>query len=146
MHIAGPLLFALLAAIGNGFFAYGQRKATGIDNSFVFITITLLVCVALCLVAAPFFGKVSYGGALRNNALWAALSGFGLFLTYIGFNLLYSRYGAASYILYAVLSIITTTVVVGAWMLRENMNFFHWLAVLTALTTVALFSWGNKLG
>lgn len=146
MQVFGPLLFATIAAIGNGFFAYGQRKATGVENTFVFITITLIVCVTLCMATAPLLGKVSYAETLRNNAQWTALSGFGLYLTYIGFNILYARYGAANYILYAVISIITTSVVVGAWMLREQMNLYHWLAVCTALLTVGLFSWGNKLG
>jgi drug/metabolite transporter (DMT)-like permease len=145
MQVLGPLLFALLAAIGNGFFALGQRKSTGIDNSFVFITIALLVCVGLCMVSAPFFGPVNYGNTLKQNLNWAALSGVGLFLTYVGFNILYSQYGAASYILYAVLSIITTSVVVGAWLLREELNLWHWLAVLSALATVGLYSYGNSL-
>jgi drug/metabolite transporter (DMT)-like permease len=135
----------LLAAVGNGFFAFGQRKAAGVENSFVFITAALVVCVALCMVSAPFFGPVNYGGTLKQNLNWAAMSGVGLFLTYIGFNILYSQYGAASYILYAVLSIITTSVIVGAWLLRENLNLYHWLAVLTALATVGLFSYGNSL-
>lgn len=145
MQVLGPLLFALLAAVGNGFFAIGQRKSAGVENSFVFITIALVMCVLLCMVSAPFFGPVNYGITLRQNLLWAAVSGFGLFLTYIGFNILYSQYGASSYILYAVLSIITTSVVVGAWLLRENLNLYHWLAVLTALATVGLFSYGNSL-
>lgn len=145
MQVLGPLLFALLAAIGNGFFAYGQRKSVGVENSFVFITVALLMCVALCIVAAPFYGPVSYGTVLRQNFTWAAVSGVGLFLTYVGFNILYSQYGASSYILYAVLSIVTTSVVVGAWLLREQLNLYHWLAVVTALATVGLFSYGNSL-
>lgn len=146
MHVLGPLLFALLAAIGNGFFAYGQRKSAGVENSFVFITIALVICIGLCVVSAPLFGAVNYGNTLKQNAGWAALSGVGLFLTYIGFNLLYSNYGASSYILYAVLSVITTTVIVGAFILRESLNLYHWLAVASALVTVALYSWGNKVG
>lgn len=145
MNVLGPLLFATIAAIGNGLFAFGQRKSVGVTNSFVFITITLIVCVLFCMASAPFFGSVNYTTTLRNNASWAILSGFGLFLTYIGFNIMYSSYGASSYILYAVLSIITTTVVVGALLLKESLNLYHWLAVGTALLTVALFSYGNSM-
>jgi drug/metabolite transporter (DMT)-like permease len=145
MQVIGPLLFALLAAVGNGFFAYGQRKSTGVDNSVVFITLALVICVLLWVVSAPFFGPVNYGTTVRQNLNWAALSGAGLFLTYIGFNILYSQYGASSYILYAVLSIVTTSVVVGAWLLREQLNLYHWLAVGTALATVGLYSYGNSL-
>ncbi|HEY0963978.1 MAG TPA: EamA family transporter [Pseudomonadales bacterium] len=145
MQVLGPLLFALIAAIGNGMFAYGQRRAVGIDNSFVFITLVLVICVALCTASAPFFGPVNYGATLRQNLGWAALGGIGLFLTYIGFNVLYSQYGAGNYILYAVLSIVTTTVIVGAWLLREELNLYHWLAVVAALATVGLYSYGNSL-
>jgi drug/metabolite transporter (DMT)-like permease len=145
MQVLGPLLFALLAAVGNGMFAYGQRKATGIDNSFVFITLVLVICVSLCAISAPFFGPASYANTLKQNVGWAALGGVGLFLTYIGFNVLYSQYGAGNYILYAVLSIVTTTVVVGALLLREHLNLYHWLAVVTALVTVGLYSYGNSL-
>jgi len=145
VQVIGPLLFALLAAIGNGFFALGQRKSAGIENSFVFITIALVMCVALCAVTAPFFGPVNYTATLKQNLSWTALSGVGLFLTYIGFNVLYSQYGAASYVLYAVLSIVTTSVIVGAWLLREQLNLYHWLSVLAALATVGLYSYGNSL-
>jgi drug/metabolite transporter (DMT)-like permease len=145
MNVLGPLLFAALAAVGNGFFAFGQRKSTGVTNSFVFLTITLIVCVLFCMASAPFFGNANYAATLRGNAGWAVFSGFGLFLTYIGFNILYTNYGASSYILYAVLSILTTTVLVGAVLLRESLNFYHWLAVVTSLLTVALFSYGNSL-
>jgi drug/metabolite transporter (DMT)-like permease len=145
MQVIGPLLFALLAAVGNAFFAFGQRKSAGVENSFVFITIALVICVLLCVASAPFFGAVNYGATVRQNFGWAAASGLGLFLTYIGFNILYSQYGTSSYILYAVLSIITTSVIVGAWMLREQLNLYHWLAVLAALATVGLYSYGNSL-
>lgn len=145
MQVLGPLLFALLAAVGNAMFAFGQRRSAGVENSFVFITIALVICVALCVVSAPFFGPLNYAGTLRQNLNWAALSGVGLFLTYIGFNVLYSQYGAASYVLYGVLSIVTTSVVVGAWLLREQLNLYHWLAVLCAVATVGLFSYGNSL-
>jgi len=58
-------------------------------------------------------------GVRMQGPLWTDLSGVGLFLTYPGFNLLYSRYGASQYVLYAVLSIITTTIIVGIWWLKE---------------------------
>jgi hypothetical protein len=48
-------------------------------------------------------------------------------------------------VLYAVLSIITTSVIVGAWMLRETLNLYHWLAVASALVTIGFYSYGNSL-
>jgi drug/metabolite transporter (DMT)-like permease len=145
MKILGPLLLAFLAAVGNGMFAFGQRKAVGVENTFVFITLTLGICITLCLLAAPFFGNVSYLATIRNNAGWAVISGVGLFMTYIGFNLLYANYGASGYTLYGVLSILTTSVIVGSFLLKEPLNLWHWLAIVAAIVTVGLFSYGNSL-
>jgi drug/metabolite transporter (DMT)-like permease len=145
MKILGPLLLALLAAVGNGFFAFGQRKAVGVENTFVFITLTLSLCVFLCILAAPLFGNVNYLTTLRNNTVWAVISGIGLFMTYIGFNLLYANYGASGYTLYGVLSILTTSVIVGSFMLKEPLNAWHWMGIFSAIATVGLFSYGNSL-
>ena len=100
----------------------------------------------MCLIAAPWLGSTNYTATLKANSLWLAVSGTGLFLTYIGFNLLYSNYGASGYVLYAVLSILTTSVLVGAFILKENINIYHWLGVASAIVTVILFSWGNQAG
>jgi len=75
--------------------------------------------------------------------IWALLSGLGLFLTYLGFNLLYSRFGASQYVLYAVLSIITTTIVVGIWWLKEPVNLYQKVAIVLAIAAVVLFSVGQ---
>jgi drug/metabolite transporter (DMT)-like permease len=72
------------------------------------------------------------------------LSGTGLFLTYIGFNLLYSKYGASQYVLYAVLSIITTTIIVGIFWLKEPVNVYHKIAIAAAILAVVLFSIGQS--
>jgi hypothetical protein len=50
VQVLGPLLFALLAAVGNGFFAFGQRKSAGVET----------VLAALATV-----GLYSYGNSLR---------------------------------------------------------------------------------
>lgn len=144
MNLLGPLAFALIAALGNALFAAGQKKAVMLDNSFSFIALAALVCVLLTLLAAPMIGPTNYALALRQNGHWALLSGVGLFLTYLGFNLLYSHYGASNYILYAVLSIITTSLLVGVILFKENFNGYHWLAFGSSLVTVVLFSLGNR--
>ncbi len=145
MILIGPLAFALIAAIGNAMFAAGQKKAVGLENAFTFIALAALVCVTLTILVAPFFGATQYASAIKQNGHWAILSGAGLFLTYLGFNLLYSNYGASSYILYAVISIITTSIIVGVYIFREEFNVFHWLAFFTSILTVILFTWGNKV-
>lgn len=144
MNIYGPLLFALTAAIGNAMFAAGQKKAIAFDNPFTFIALAAIFCVLLTVAAAPLFGQPHYSSVIKENGGWAMLSGAGLFLTYLGFNLLYSRYGASNYILYAVLSIITTSIVVGVVMFKETFNLYHWFAFGTSIITVVLFALGNS--
>ena len=146
MKVFGPLLFALIAALGNAMFAAGQKKAVVFDNAFTFIALAALVCVIITIAAAPMFGAPNYPAVLRQNGPWILLSGCGLFLTYLGFNLLYSRYGASHYILYAVLSIAFTAILVGVWMFKESFNLYHWLALVTSIATVVLFTYGNKVG
>ena len=145
MNITGPLFFALIAAIGNAMFAAGQKKAVTFDNPFTFIALAAIVCVVITLAAAPLFGQPQYSTVAKENGGWAVLSGIGLFLTYLGFNLLYSKYGASNYILYAVLSIVTTSVIVGAIIFKESFNLYHWLALGTSIITIALFSIGNSM-
>ena len=145
MKILGPLLFALIAALGNAMFAAGQKKAIAFDNAFAFIALAAVVCVCLTILFAPLMGPPNYVAVAKQNGYWALLSGAGLFLTYVGFNLLYSKYGASNYILYAVLSIITTSVFVGVLWFKETFNIYHWLALGTAMVTVVLFSIGNKV-
>jgi drug/metabolite transporter (DMT)-like permease len=124
-------------------FAMGQKKAFSLDNPLVFIALSAILCVVLTVCFAPFLGSTNYVETFKNNSNWVALSGVGLFLTYLGFNLLYSNYGASNYILYAVLSIITTTVIVGLLVFKEIFNIYHWLALSTAVLTIGLFTFGN---
>lgn len=144
MNIWGPLAFALIAAIGNAIFVAGQKKAIPFDNPLVFIALAAIACVFLMLLFVPLFGQPKYLEALKQNGSWAILSGVGLFVTYLGFNLLYSRYGASNYVIYAVLSIITTSVIVGVVIFKETFNAYHWLALFSSIVTVVLFAVGNS--
>lgn len=143
MKLIAPLAFAFLAALGNALFVAGQKKAIMFDNPFAFIALAAMICVVLTLLAAPFFGQTQYQEVIKANGFWALVSGVGLFLTYLGFNLLYTHYGASHYIVYAVLSIITTAIIVGVLMFRESFNLYHFAAFLCSLATVVLFSIGN---
>lgn len=143
MNILGPLIFALIAAIGNAMFAAGQKKAVIFDNPFTFIALAAIICVVITVLAAPLFGQPNYSAVAKVNGWWALLSGAGLFLTYLGFYLLYSKYGASNYILYAVISIITTSLIVGVFVFKETFNMYHWLAFGSSIVTVILFSVGN---
>jgi drug/metabolite transporter (DMT)-like permease len=139
-----PIVFATIAAVGNAMFALGQRKAAGVENGLLFVGVSALVAVLFALLCAPLVGAFDVGHTLKGHWHAVLLSGLGLFLTYLGFNLLYSRYGASQYVLYAVLSIITTTIVVGILWLKEPVNLYHKIAIAMAIAAVVLFSIGQS--
>ncbi|MFD2232981.1 EamA family transporter [Phaeospirillum tilakii] len=138
-----PILFALIAALGNALFAYGQKASAGSGNGLLFVAASALVATLLALAAAPLLGRFDPLAVWRDDGPAVLIGGFGLFLTYLGFNLLYSRFGATPYALYAVLSILTTTVGVGLLILREPVTPWHLGAVAAALVSVVLFSLGQ---
>jgi drug/metabolite transporter (DMT)-like permease len=140
MKIFLPLLFALIAAIGNAMFALGQKRSSGAENGLVFVAASALIATVLAWCVAPMFGRVSLPTLLRLHAGNLLLAGCGLFLTYLGFNLLYTHFGVSPYILYAVLSILTTTVFVGILWLKEPVNGCRIASIVLALASVALYS------
>lgn len=125
-------------------FAAGQKQASLNGSPLSFIVLASAICLLLSLIVVPGFGNTRYIFTLQANWQWVLLSGAGLFMTYLGFNLLYSNFGTSSYILYAVLSIVTTSLIAGVIVFKETFNFFHWASMFTALLTIVLFSLGNK--
>ncbi len=144
MKILLPIVFAGIAAIGNAMFALGQKKSAGVENGLLFVGLSALVAVFFALFFAPLLGVFDVGNTVTGNWKAVLLSGLGLFLTYLGFNLLYSRYGASQYVLYAVLSIITTTIIVGIFWLKEPVNVYHKVAIAMAIAAVVFFSIGQS--
>ena len=138
-------LFAFIAAVGNAFFAAGQRKTSGIENPLLFVGLSALVCVMLTFtIILSIHKNTNFSQVIKLNWIWILISGFGLFLTYIGFNLLYCRFGTTSYVYYAVLSIITTSLIVGVFIFKEQLNIYHFASIGFALMAILLFSLGNK--
>jgi drug/metabolite transporter (DMT)-like permease len=138
-----PIVFATIAAVGNAMFALGQKKSSGVENGLLFVGLSALVAVLFALFLAPMVGVFDIENTVKGYWKAVLLSGLGLFLTYLGFNLLYSRYGASQYVLYAVLSIITTTIFVGIYWLKEPINVYHKVAIAMAIIAVVLFSIGQ---
>lgn len=139
-------LFALTAAVGNACFAAGQRKAeTGI-NSLLFIGLSAAVCLILTTLFLLIFNRdsLSIGSTIQSNWPQILLSGAGLFLTYLGFNLLYRNFGTGGYVYYAVLSIITTSVIVGIVIFGEKMNGYHITSIVLSIAAIVLFTAGNN--
>ena len=140
-------LFALVAAVGNALFVYGQRGSSSSENPFFFLLVTLLVCISLFLVSAlvnkgPM--EVSY---IRENMVYIVISGVGFFLTFVGFYWLYTQQGATAYIVYALLSILTTSIGVGLIVFREPFNQYHVISGLLAVGAILFYGLGqHRLG
>ena len=140
------LFFAAIAAVGNALFVFGQRKSTLVDHPFIFIISVALVCLVLFSVTSLFLPRPELSSFVRDNYRWILISGLGFYLVFTGFYFLYSRYGASHYVIYAVLSIITTSIIVGVLILREPFNLYHFLSVIMAIVTVILFTIGQGKG
>ncbi|MBS0393276.1 MAG: hypothetical protein JSR54_01555 [Proteobacteria bacterium] len=138
------IVFALIAAFGNALFALAQRQSRDAANGILFVCLSALVAAVLALVWAPLAGPVDAVAILRSHGRALLLGGAGLFLTYVGFNLLYSRFGTVPYVVYAALAVITTAVGVGVLYLREPVNRFHIAAMAFAVAAVALFAVGQS--
>jgi drug/metabolite transporter (DMT)-like permease len=144
LGLLGLVGLAALAAFGNALYALGQRQAAG--SALVVAAASAAVAALLAMVAA--LASLPDPGAAAATVLrlhWRALllSGTGLFLTYLGFNLLYTRYGAAAYVVYAALAILTTSLGVGVWLQREPLNRFQLLAIVLAVGAVIAYGYGR---
>ena len=141
-----PLLFATLAAVGNALFAYGQRGVTPPANPFLFIFGATAACMILLVGATLYYRTAGDGTYVSENLGMMGISGFGFFLTFVGFFLLYTNYGASQYALYAAISILTTSLVVGVWIYREDFNLYKAAAMVLAIAGIVLFTYGNSRG
>lgn len=143
MKLVLPVVLASIAAIGNALFAYGQKQPVTVSNRLLYVSASALTASLFALFASPMAGEVQFEMLSRNWKL-IFVSGLGLFLTYLGFNLLYSQFGVTSYVLYAVISVITTTLLVGSIVLRETVNGYQVAAIITAIVAVVLFALGQR--
>lgn len=140
MKLLLPLLFALIAAVGNALYALAQKRAANFPNGLVFVGSAVCIAMLLAWCAAFVTGPIDLASLVRLQAKNVLLGGVGLFGVYIGFYLMFSRYGVSSYILYAVLSILTTTVIVGILWLHEPVNLMRIFSIALAIAAVALYS------
>jgi drug/metabolite transporter (DMT)-like permease len=141
--MSNALIFALLAAVGNAVFVFGQRGASQSENPFLFTLFSVGVCTVLFFCASYIFKTPDDMNYVFSNYKNILISGVGFFITFVGFFLLYSRFGASYYIVYAVLSIITTSIIVGIVIFKEPFNIYHLGSVCTAMLTVFLFWCGQ---
>ncbi|MFA8301420.1 MAG: EamA family transporter [Hyphomicrobiales bacterium] len=138
------ILFAVLAAIGNAIYAWGMKKAGPSSNPFVFSTCAFLFSTIITAIIALIMGKANFLPYFTANSGWILFAVLGFITTQVSFYLLYQYFGANQYTLYAVFSIITTSLIVGVFILGGKFNWYHFFALLTAIATVLLFVLGNK--
>lgn len=138
-----PLLFATVAAVGNAIFVYGQRGAAASANPFLFMGFAVLACLAFFSVAVLVYRTPDDTAYLAANWRMILLSGFGFFVTFIGFFLLFNKFGASQYTLYAVISILTTSIGVGVLLYRESINAYEIAGTVLAVAAIVLFSYGK---
>ncbi|MCY3770323.1 MAG: EamA family transporter [Gammaproteobacteria bacterium] len=136
-------LFALLAAVGNALFVYGQRGSQTAENPFVFLLATLVLCTSLFLLSALLNKAPLDTGYLSINLKFIVFSGIGFYFTFIGFYWLYSQQGATNYMVYALLSILTTSIGVGLILFREPFNRYHVISGLLAVAAILVYGLGQ---
>ena len=137
-------LFAFIAAIGNALFVYGQRGSNTADNPFFFLTITLMVCIALFIASALIHKAPIDPNYVMQNLRFIIISGIGFFITFTGFYWLYSEQGATGYMVYALLSILTTSIGVGLVIFREPYNRFHIISGVLAVSAILFYGLGQS--
>ena len=141
--MAKALLFALVAAIGNALFVYGQRGTRPSANPFIFMLGAVIVCTLLFGIVTGLSRGSLEPNYVAANYRFIVISGVGFFVTFLGFYLLYSRFGASYYVVYAVLSIIATSIGVGVLIYKEPFNVYHGLSILLAIAAVAVYGYAS---
>jgi len=137
-------LYAFIAAMGNALFVYGQRGSSTSDNPFLFLLVTLSICISLFAVFALTHKSPINPQYLIDNAHYIIISGIGFFITFIGFYWLYNQQGATNYIVYALLSILTTSIGVGLIIFREPFNKFHVISGMLAVSAILVYGLGQS--
>ena len=139
-----PFGFALIAAFGNVLFVLGNRKVGHTVNPFFFTATVMAVCLSLYLIGTLLFGMRGSGEFLRKNIGWCVLSGAGMFLTFLGFYLLYSRFDTSYYALFVVTSMLLTTLVLGVLVLHERINLYGGVSIAAAVVSIVFFGLSKR--
>lgn len=138
------LSFALFAALGNVFFVLGSRKSGPSPNPLTFTAGAMTVSLTLFLTGWLLFGPRGSMEFIRRSGGWMALAGIGMFMTFLGFYLLYSRFGTSYYTLFVMTSMILTTLVLSLWILQEGINLYGVLSIVAATVSIAFFGLSKR--
>ncbi|KEQ11773.1 EamA family transporter [Endozoicomonas numazuensis] len=141
-----PLTYAMIAAVGNALLAFGVKETTNTINPFIYIVFVTIFCTIFSFAASLFIENPEYLLSFKKSYVWASISGLGMAIAWLGVTILYMNFGASYYTLYAVLSILTTSIIVGIIIFRESLNLWHILASIAALAAIFLFHLGSRAG
>ncbi|MDG1406737.1 MAG: EamA family transporter [Octadecabacter sp.] len=140
-----PLLIAIGASLGNALFIYSQRASPEAPNPFLFSAGTVFYAVIFCGLASIWTRSDTDPQYLLSAWPYMMAAGFGVFVTFVGFFLLHTGYGASQYSLVAVSSIFTVSIFVGVIIFREHFNWVQWIATALAVGAIILFSIGREM-
>lgn len=139
-----PFVLALIAAIGNAVVTLGQKKATAYEHPFLFGAFSLLFASIVLFCISFVYTIRNATEYITTNIPWFMTAGIGLVLLNIFLYLLYREYGAAYYTLYAMLAIVTTSIILATWVFKENMNIYYWVSLGMAVLTIVFFMKGKS--
>ena len=133
------LALAFVASLGNALYAFGQKKSITHANPFLFGVFSLLTGAILLFVCASFFELKNIPTFVINNLKWFIVSGLGYVLLNLGLYFLYQNFGVSYYTLYAMLSILTTSILLATLVFGEKFNLYYGLSILFAFLTIFFF-------
>ena len=67
-----------------------------------------------------------------------------MFMTFLGFYLLYSRFDTSYYALFAVTSVLMTTIILGIFILKEGVNFYGVISIAAAVVSIVFFGLSKR--
>lgn len=135
----GAFGLAFTAAVANAVFIAAQKNVPAVANPFYFLLFSLSVSLTIWLVLSCFFPAVPAANYLRQNGIWIGVGGAGFAVLSVCFHQLFSRYGASYYTLYAVLSILTTSILTGVVFFGERFNAYTLLSIGSACLSILFF-------
>jgi len=140
-----PLLIAIAASMGNALFIYSQRASPEAPNPFLFSTGTVISAALFCGMASYFFRSEADVHYMDSAWPYMLLAGFGVFITFVGFFVLHTQFGASQYSLVAVSSIFSVSIFVGIVIFKESFNWVQAIATILAVGSLILFSIGREM-
>ncbi|MBK9671992.1 MAG: EamA family transporter [Bacteroidetes bacterium] len=115
-----PFFLALIAAIGNAFVTLGQKKASAFHNPFFFGSFSLLFAAIILFCISFLYPTKGLQQYFLLNFKWFIIAGLGLVILNIFLYFLYRNFGASYYTLYAILAIITTSILLSVVVFNEK--------------------------